>query len=86
MNPAVQHHDLAREVAVAEHRQGEVSHLGGLAERPTGTTCVISPGSPGSMPVSSIRAGAIALTVTPSAATRDAKKWVRPCSPAFDDA
>jgi hypothetical protein len=38
------------------------------------------------MAVSSISAGANALTVTPSAATRAARKWLRPCSPAFDEA
>src|SRR3954465_11134093 len=39
---------------------------------------------PGSMPVRSISAGAIAFTVTPSPPTRDASQCAIPCSPAFE--
>ncbi len=43
-------------------------------------------GSPGSILVSAASAGASALTVTPVAASREARKWVSPCSPAVDAA
>jgi hypothetical protein len=41
-------------------------------------------GSPGSILVSAASAGA--LTVTPVAASREARKWVSACSPALDAA
>jgi hypothetical protein len=73
MDPAVDADDLVGDVSVVQDGDGQVGDLFGLAEPSYGMRAASSLGSPRTMPVSSMSAGAIALTVTPSAATRYAK-------------
>ena len=57
----------------------------GVPKRPTGMRSALAFRSWINISVL-IRAGAMALTVMPSRASREAKKWVRPISPALEAA
>ena len=71
-------------------RQRRASHAGRAPavrpERDLSREFLNSRGAPGSILVSATSAGASALAVTPVAASREARKWVSPCSPALDAA
>jgi hypothetical protein len=78
--------DLVGQVGLGEDGRGGVGDLGWLAE-PAGRHLPRSwARSPGSILVPVASAGASALTVTPVAASREARKWVSACSPALDAA
>ena len=78
--------DLVGQVGLGEDDRGEVGDLGWLAEPAGGHLPRSWAGSPGSILVSAASAGASALTVIPVAASREARKWVSPRSPAVDAA
>ena len=77
---------LVGDVAVAQHRQRQVGDLVRGPQASDRDPRRISSGSPGSIPVSAISAGANALTVTPEAASCAERKCVSPCSPDLADA
>ena len=86
VDAAVGGDDLVGQVGLGEDGRGEVGDLGWLAG-PAGRHLPRSwAGSPGSVLVSATSVGASALTVTPVAASREARKWVSPCSQALDAA
>ena len=86
VDAAVEGDDLVGQVGLGEDGRGEVGDLGWLAGPAGGHLPRSWAGSPGSILVSAASAGASALTVTPVAASREARKWVSPCSPAVDAA
>jgi hypothetical protein len=86
VDAAVEGDDLVGPVGRGEDGRGEVGDLGWLAG-PAGRHLPRSwAGSPGSILVWAASAAASALTVTPVAASREARKRVSACSPALDAA
>ena len=73
--------DLVGQVGLGEDGRGEAGGLGWLAEPAGGHLPRRWAGSPGSILVSAASAGASALTVTPVAASREARKWVSCAQP-----
>ena len=76
VDAAVEGDELVGQVGLGEDGRGEVGGLGWLAKPAGGHLPRSWAGSPGSILVPAASAGASALTVTPVAASREARKWV----------
>src|SRR5439155_26222164 len=80
---------LIGHIGVDHEHQNSLDHVFRLPNLPTGirvTSSLSAPGRPGSIPVSAIKAGATALTVTPCGASEEARECISPSNPAFEAA
>jgi hypothetical protein len=81
VDAAVEGDDLVGQVGIGQDRCGEIGNLGRLAEPADrdlpAQLCRVVGQYPGLVD----QRRASALTVIPDAASREARKWVSPCSP-----